>query len=157
MKKLIPFFSLVVSGLLISTLAIAQPEPMEFKTVDNFFLKNDVRLSAGINCMVFTNAAQFNKAFGAAKTATNTVSTPNFTTQRVAAIAIPPSYRKTQLIVDKVEMSGSFVYIHFREVLGENLSSTSTPLTIISFDRASFIKVVAFYKDKKLVKSFAVK
>jgi len=157
MKKRIPFITLVISALLFTTLASAQPEPMEFKTVDNFFLKNDVRLAAGVNCMVFTNAAQFNKTFAAAKTATNTVATPNFTTQRVAAIAIPPSYRKTQLIVDKVEMSGSFVYVHFREVLGENQTFTSTPLTIISFDRASFIKVIAFYIDKKLVKSFPVK
>ena len=157
MKKLVPLFSLLVFASLVSLRSTAQPEPVDFKTVDNYFLKNDVRLAAGFNCMVLINAAQFNKAFAPEKTATNAVSLPDFTTQRVIAIALPPSMRKTTLIIDKIEMSGSIAYVHFREVLAENLTYKMTPLTIATFDRASFIKTVAFYKDKHLIKSFPVK
>ena len=157
MKKLVPLFSLFALALLTSFTSAAQPEPVDFKTIDNYSLKSDVRLAPGFNCMVLINPAQFNKAFTPAKTGTNSTALPDFTTQRVIAIALPPTMRNTSLIIDKIEMSGSIAYVHFREVLAENLTSKMTPLTIASFDRASFIKTVAFYKDKHLVKSFPVK
>ena len=155
MKRSFLIPTLLVSFLLMVSIAKAQPEPVDFKPVDNYVLKTDVRLAAGFNCVVLANAAQFNKMFVSPKGATAV--TPNFTTQRVIAIATPPTYRKTTIIIDKIEMSGSILYVHFREVLAENLTTAVAAYEVVSFDRASFIKTIAFYKDKHLVKSIPVK
>ncbi|PWU03378.1 MAG: hypothetical protein C5B52_03560 [Bacteroidetes bacterium] len=158
MKKLRTILTLFVITQFAIIKAEAQPEPVDFKQVENYFLKNDVKLVSGFNCWAIMNLAQYNKLFAPAKTASNKVTPPTFATQTVVAVAMPQTMRTTTVIIDKIEMSGSILQVHCRVVYGENLSYKMQPLTIATVDRMSFIKTIAFYNsDNKLIKAMPAK
>lgn len=152
--KLLLFSSLFV--LSITNIVNAQPEPIDFTPLSNYSIKNTVKFNSGLNCYVCTNLAQFNKIFGAAKTA-GAVATPHFGNDRVIAIAMPPSARETTVIIQKVEVAGSTTNVHCIVNYGGNLTYKATPLVIGTIPRDSFTKTIAFYRDGRITKAFTVK
>ena len=158
MRKLRSILTLFVIVQFCNIKAEAQHEPVDFKQVDNYFLKNDVKLVTGFNCWAIGTLAQYNKLFAPAKTAKNTVAAPTFGNQMVVAVAMPATMRKTTVIIEKIEFAGSVLYVHCRVAYGENLTYKMQPLEIATVDRMSFIKTVGFYNsDNKLIKAIPFK
>jgi hypothetical protein len=143
--------------LLLNATVKAQPEPVEFTYLTNYTLKNEVKLGSGINCFVVNNLPQFNKTFVAPKTAGSAAAGPNFGSQRVIAAAMAPTMRDTKLIIQKVEMAGNTLNVHCVVQYGNNLTYKVKPLQVVSVQRASFIKRIAFYRDGRMIKLFAVR
>ncbi len=157
MKKIQLFLLCPLLLLCKAETAKAQPEPVDFDLLSNYFIKNTVKFSSGLNCFVITNLAQFNKIFGTAKTSGNSVVTPHFGNNRVIAIAMPPSARETTVIIQKVEVAGNTTNVHCIVNYGGNLSYKMTPFVVGTIQRDSFTKTIAFYRDGRIVKAFSVK
>ncbi|PZF71366.1 hypothetical protein [Taibaiella soli] len=147
----------LIFSLLIALLpAIAGAQKVELVSLKNYFVKNTVKLSKGYNCNVISKKSTFDKNFGAAKTATNTIVTPDFKDHWVVSVALPATNITTDLHIEKAEISGSNLNVRLVKQTGTQQTYSTTPLALAMLSRNANIKYVCFYDGSKMIKKIKV-
>ncbi|HNL39007.1 MAG TPA: hypothetical protein PKH43_07735 [Saprospiraceae bacterium] len=128
----------------------------EIRILKNYFLLNSVEIKER-QCWLIDNPASFEQTFGMGKTLNNDIINPNFDSSIVAAIAVPPANRLTDIRVSELKITGDTAYVHFVIVEGaDELTWTSQPLLLFSFPRMAGLKTVTFVQNKVPVSSYPV-
>ncbi len=134
--------------------AAPQVLPVTVQTLAGYFLKNTYKLSDNPTCVLFPDQASLDKALGVAKTMNNKVDKPDFNQSVVAAIAMQPTQKKTEITVGKAEKIGQVVNLYVEAAVGDNLTYTMKPLLVISFPKEADVNTVNFLMDGKVIQSF---
>lgn len=123
-------------------------------TLDNYFTKNTVTLAADTNYYAFTNQQAFDNIFGVAKTANNTIITPDFHGQTAVAVILKPTNKNVSVKLLKAEMGGKNLNIYYSILNnGNDLSYTQTPTAIATVPRGLDVKYVNFFTGDTKVKT----
>lgn len=133
-----------------STTQVA-PVQLAFSPIDNYFLKNTVKLPDTVNFLIINGQAEFDELFGAAKTATNTITPPDFIINHTIAIACQPTDIQTMIEVEKVELRESTIKVFAHITRGQKQSSVSTPSRVFAVEKRDGVTGMDFYLDNKMV------
>ena len=126
--------------------------------LNNYFVKNTVPLPEPVNYMFFTRQVDFDNHFGAAKTANNTIVTPDFSGQMVVAVALSPTANKTTLQFDKAEIGGPELNVYYSQTeQGGEQTFRQAPCAVATVPKSLSVKRLNFYNQGNKVKSFDVK
>ncbi len=138
-----------------ATVEIApQVLPVSTQLLAGYFLKNTYKVNDDVDCILFPDQASFDKVLGIAKTMTNKVDKPNFEKNIVAAIALKPTKKNTEISISKAEKVNEAINIYLEQTIGEDLTYTMTPLKVFSFPKESGVSTVNFMMGAKVIKSF---
>src|SRR6478609_3993489 len=143
----------VVDSVATDTTSQAAAVQLAFAPLDNYFLKNTAQLPDSINFLIIANQSEFDNLFGAAKTATNAITAPDFIINHTIAIATLPTNSKTTIEVEKVELGESTINVFAKITKGEKESATSTPARVFAVEKRDGVTGMDFYLDGKMVKS----
>ncbi len=121
--------------------------------LENYFLKNTVKLKADVNLLVAQDSAAFNKQFGVARTMGNKIVTPDFSKNTIAAIACKSTDVATTIAVERIISNASSVDIYVKITRSEKQNFTSTPLAIIALPKLSKGTIVNVVKGEWAVAS----
>lgn len=139
--------------LAIDTLSQTPVAQLAFSPLDNYFLKNTVKLPDSINFLILSSQAEFDELFGITKTSTNQIIAPDFIINRTIAIACSPTETKTTIEIEKVEMGESTINVFAKIIKEEKESSTSTPARVFAIERREGVTGMDFYLNNQMVKS----
>lgn len=149
---------LSILTIVVSYSAIAQPMGLKIELLDNLFLNNIVHLNHGLSCRVIDKKVDFDKAFGFAKTETNTIKVPNFDSFQVIMIALPADNHDAVLSFISATRAGDVVEVYC------NVKKKNYPLTyqaehvaVASIPRIKGVSTFAFYEGNKKVATVKLK
>lgn len=120
----------------------------------SYFLLNTVEIKER-QCWLLPNAKAFTDHFGLGKTIENEIGIPHFDTDFIAAIAVPPTTRMTDIRVSKIVREGDAANVHFEIVEGKDqLTWTAQPVLLFSFPRKEQVKTINFIQNNVQISSF---
>ncbi len=136
----------------------AQPIPVQLNPLSGFFLSDKITLDKGLNCMVVTKQKDFIKLFGIAKTATNTISMPDFNKEQVLVLAMPETNKETTIKFDHATKAGTVIEVYCEEHRKkEPLTYATLPLALASIPKYNDVNTIKFYDGNSLVDEIKVK
>jgi hypothetical protein len=136
--------------LLLLPLSLAA-QSVELFPLNNYFVKNTVKLKTGLNGKVFAAKKDFDNYFGIAKTATNAITVPDFQSFRVISIAAPASNKATTLSIDSAKRSGKTLQVYCSKVQGSTQTYSTVPVTLVMIKKDPAIRQYYFYEKGKRV------
>lgn len=81
--------------------------PIDFMILKNYAVKPSLSLPDSVNHIFIVTAAEFNKTFQMTKASPGTAVVPDFNSQSVVAIILPPTERVVSIDINKAEMTGN--------------------------------------------------
>lgn len=138
--------------------ANAQPKNIVVKKLDNYFLSQQGDEPGGTQCMVITKEKDFDKTFGIAKTMNNTIIRPDFATEAVVLVALPPTNKNAKVEILSALVVGNIIEVFFKTSKERfPLPYTTRPLAVATVPRYKNVTKVKFYEGKTLVDEVSVK
>jgi hypothetical protein len=126
--------------------------------LDHYFTKNTVVFPGDVNYRVITRAEDFENIFGVAQTMDSKVIRPDFSSQTVVAILLPPTNKETFMHFEKAEIAGEEINIYYNITnRGKELSYTISPNALATIPRVADAKQVNFHTGGMKVKTLQMK
>lgn len=91
----------------------SEAEILNFKELDGYFLKNNVKLTDNVNFFTVSAQKDFDKILGIAKTMTNVITPVDFKNSMVVVVAMKPSQSLNNIKITKAYLMGSDVYVEY--------------------------------------------
>lgn len=91
------FYGIVVSCLLLGTMAAAQPVALKIRPMEGYFILGKNKLNRGVNCMVISERKDFVKLFGLM----NQPDTPDFEKEIVLVLALSPTRKQARIYFER--------------------------------------------------------
>ncbi len=110
---------------------------LQFSLLENYFLKNTVKLADEVNLVLSKDSASFYNKFGMARTMGNAIVQPDFAKNTVVAIACQSSDVATAIAVERVISTPSGVDVYVKITRGEKRTFTATPVALVLLPKLS--------------------
>jgi hypothetical protein len=125
-----------------------------FKTLDRYFIGNNVVFKGSKQTWILKKEADFDKIFHPAALNGQSVEAPDFEHEVVLAIAFQPSNNSYDLKVVKIEKNARTIKVYYsKDLKAKNLSFTQNHFVIVSIRKEDFTENVKFYLVKQLSKA----
>ena len=156
MKKICPFVLLIIISMSYSfTQHIASGVGLVI--LKNYAVNANVLLPDTINHKFIVTAEEFYKTFHMTKATPGTAIVPDFTSQFVVAIILPPTEKVVSINIDKAEKDDKNLNIYY--TITDTTSWTTYPHTIkavAAIDKSTSVKQVNFYNNNIKERTFFV-
>ncbi|GHU00329.1 hypothetical protein FACS1894186_0620 [Alphaproteobacteria bacterium] len=126
-------------------------EPVSFRVLANYFLKNTVDSDARTNYFVARGEKAFSSLFGMATTMTSKPTPVDFAREIVVGVSLPTSDLGQRVAITGARLDEGSLYVEFSVASDGRTTHKSTPLAIASVPRAAALDVV-FVQDGQEVK-----
>jgi hypothetical protein len=136
-------------------LELDQKQFLQFNKCPGLFLKNNVKLSNGINFFTLSSASKFKNLLGITKTNSNTIKSPDFNKNILIVIAEQRSAVVHDIIVDRVYMKENDIYVEY-EIKEQELNKGYFVQNLGVFEIEKPAAVLNIYFVNKDNKAFVV-
>ncbi|MCA6070608.1 MAG: hypothetical protein LE180_05845 [Endomicrobium sp.] len=98
----------------ISKIEQEKKQLLQFKKLEGYFLKNNVKLLKEINFFTANSVDKFNKLLGVTKTMVNKVTVPDFDKKIAVIIAPKPSQYLNNISISQIYMIDNNIYVEYK-------------------------------------------
>ena len=137
MKKILFVFAMLVAVTACNT----TPTVADYTVAKNYFFKNNQEIPDDVK---ITSEEEFHKLFGMATVmgADGKPTAIDFSKQFVIAVVLPVTYVATEIVPERVEVSGDSLLYFYSVKTGDEQSYSIQPISIIILDRQYVDKAV---------------
>lgn len=114
---------------------------VKFSELNNFFVKNNVKLENSENYFVVNNQKEFLNLFGMARTMTNTIEQVDFSKYLVVAVVLNATNKETDIKINSVKEKNDNLCIKYSIKRGKEQSYSSVPFKAIKVAKGSYTNV----------------
>jgi putative cell wall-binding protein len=150
MKKfLLMFCSLVVLISCNSTKKAQEQNNVSYKELRGYFLNNTYSHTDKVEFVVVNSQAEMDALLGVAKTMTNKIDVPDFSTNSVGILICQPTTSNLKLSIKQMNVTNTLNVEALIEEQSENNSYTSSPILVVEFPKQDASKNLNFSFDWK--------
>ncbi len=125
------------------------PAALAFDPMPGYTVKNTVSLKDSVNFLLLTNQDDLDKNFVVAKSAVNELSKPDFIINHIIGVVCLPTFQKTTISLDKVEMNDETVNVYVNIQYGEKQALAVKPSQVFAIERRNGANIQFFVNGKK--------
>ncbi|MDR3256639.1 MAG: copper resistance protein NlpE N-terminal domain-containing protein [Endomicrobium sp.] len=124
---------------------------LQFKELNGYFLKNNVKLLHEINFFTISSLNKLNKILSVAKTMTNTINIPDFDKNVVIVAATKPSKILNTIAMNKIYMIDNNMYVEYdiKSTKAQELGYFVLNVQVFEIEKPKAITNVCFIDSEK--------
>ncbi len=146
-KLLILFCSLVVLTSCNSAKKAQEQNIVSYKELKGYFLKNTYPHTNKVEFVVVNSQPEMEALLGVAKTMTNTIDTPDFSTNSVGILICQPSTSSLKLSIKQINVTNTLNVEALIEEQSKKNSYISSPILVVEFPKQDASKNLNFSFD----------